>query len=138
MVEDTYCKLCFFPLLSGRPAIFQLLLGVETSIPHLAHFTISFSSTAGHHFVRMMDKKLSSISEPQLNQLQRKEVRRNVFTSCLMFGFETMLVASPVVLQGKMSCVHLSIVCGEDFYQSLIHAGILNGKGARAIRTTIL
>jgi hypothetical protein len=33
-----------------------------------------------HHFVRMMDKRLSSISEPQLNQLQRKEVRSAHFS----------------------------------------------------------
>lgn len=33
-----------FPVLSGRPAIFQLFLGLSTSAPQFLHLTISSSS----------------------------------------------------------------------------------------------
>jgi hypothetical protein len=32
-----------FPVLSGRPAIFQVFFGFETSVPHFGHFAILIS-----------------------------------------------------------------------------------------------
>jgi hypothetical protein len=50
----------FFPALSGRPAIFQLFLGLATSAPQFLHLTISSSSIKCRiHVSFMMNKRFA-------------------------------------------------------------------------------
>jgi hypothetical protein len=41
----------FFPVLSGRPAIFQVFLGLATSVLHFGHLAMHFPPTIIDHHV---------------------------------------------------------------------------------------
>ena len=47
------------PFLSGRPAIFHVFLGVETSIPQPGHFAIYFSSIMTVHHCLILNISLT-------------------------------------------------------------------------------